>query len=226
MNRHLRHFFTLGVCLALAASVADAQDVKKKDKGEKPATTAGNYYPLDVGNRWTFRVEAGGNAATAISTITKIEKVDGKALSKLEATLNGKVVATEHLVATPEGIYRNRNNDMAIDPPLLLLKYPAKAGDEWKGVLNVGTEKGNYVCKTAEEMVTVPAGKFKTLRVSITLEVAGQTVKTSYWFAKDTGFVKQTVDAGGLNVLMELEKFERAKATTPKKEKTKDSPVK
>jgi len=43
------------------------------------------------------------------------------------------------------------------------------------------------------------------------LESKGQNVTATYWFVKDVGIVKQTVDAPGLSILMELEKFEPAK---------------
>ena len=67
------------------------------------------------------------------------------------------------------------------------------------------------ICEATEEAIEVAAGKFKTMRVSVRLESGGKTFNTSYWFVKNVGFVRQTVDAGNLSIVMELEKFEPAK---------------
>lgn len=220
MRWQLRIVGTAGILFLAAGTFTSAQD--KKDKGDKkPVGVAVNYYPLEVGNKWTFNVAVGGNTATAVSSITKIEMINGKPMARLEASVNGKVVANEHLHQTAEGIFRHRNNGQEIDPPICLLKYPVKAGAKWQGEIKVGTDDGKYFCESKEEAVEVPAGKFKAVRVSIRLESKGQTVNTAYWFVKDVGFVKQTVDAAGLNIVMDLEKFERAKPA-PTKDKTPD----
>ncbi len=217
MNRQLQFLPTLGVLLLLAAPFINAQD--KKGKGDKDPGGADNYYPLEVGNKWTFNVAVAGNSVTAISSIVKIEMINGKSMARLEAAIKDKVVANEHLRQTEEGIFRHRNNGQDIDPSICLLKYPVKAGAKWQGEFKVGNDDGKYSCESSEESIEVPAGKFKAIRVNIRLESKGQNVNTAYWFVKDIGFVKQTVDAGGLNIVMELEKFERAKPA-PNKDKT------
>lgn len=229
MKRHLRFLPLFGIVFLLAASLTAAQDAKKdkkddtkkdetkkddakKDKKEdKAGKPAVDYYPLAVGNEWKYRVEVGGNSAQAVSKIAKIETIDGVAMARLEATVNGNIVATEHLRATDKGVYRHRNNGQEITPPIMLLKYPAKAGDKWEGDITVGKEKGKYSCESKEENIEVTAGKYKAVKVTIRLESKGQNVTTAYWFVKDVGFVRQTVEAGDLNINMELEKFEPGK---------------
>ena len=214
MKRHLRLTLVVGILFVLASAFSSAQDAKKVKEDKKDPKTP-NFYPLQVGNKWTFRVEVGGNTAVAVSTIAKNETIDGTPMARLEAAINGKVIATEHLTQTDKGVFRHRNNGQEINPPICLLKYPVKAGAKWEGDIAVGTEKGKYFCETAEEAVEVTAGKFKATRVSIKLESeengVKKTVTTAYWFVKDIGFVKQTVEAGNLSILMELEKFEPAK---------------
>lgn len=205
MKWHLRLLPIYSIALLLAASFAVAQPDKKAEPQ--------NYYPLQVGNKWEYRVEVAGNSAKAVSSITKMEIIDGTgtSLARLEALVNNNVVATEHLRVDGKGVFRHRNNNQEINPPICLLKYPAKAGDKWSGDITVGKEKGKYDCETKEENVEVPAGKFKALKVTVTLQAKGQNVTTAYWFAKDVGFVKQTVEAGDLHITMELEKFDLAK---------------
>ena len=203
MTRHLRLTPLFGLLLLLSAEHASAQ--------EGAGATANNYYPLQAGNEWTFKVTVGGNSVTAISRIAKIEKIDDLSLSRLEASINDKIIATEHLNQTKEGIFRHRNNGQEITPPICLLKYPVKAGAKWEGPITVGKDAGKYAAEATEEEVEVPAGKFKALKVAIALESNKQKINTTYWFVKDLGFVKQTVVTAQLNILMELEKSSLAK---------------
>ena len=198
----------LGILFLLAATLADAQDAKQDPKAPPFEP---NYYPLQVGNQWTFRVTVGDSSTIATSRIAKIETMDDVPMARLEASVNGNVVATEHLAQNKDGVFRYRNNALEITPPICLLKYPVVPGAKWDGDITVGKDKGKYSCETKEEAVEVTAGKYQAMRVTIKLESKGQNVTTTYWFVKDIGFVKQTVGAGDLNITMELEKFEKAK---------------
>lgn len=209
MKWQLRLLPTFCVLFLMAASFSGAQE-------KKPEPVV-DYYPLQVGNQWSFKVTVGDNTATATSKIAKIETIDGVELARLDAIVNGNVVATEHLRQDGKGIFRYRNNGAEISPPICLLKYPVKDKDKWEGDIKVGNDKGKYFCETKEENVEVPAGKFeKAIKVSIRLESKGQNVNTTYWFVKEKGFVKQTVEAAGLSIVMELEKYEAGKAPEKK----------
>ena len=204
MKRHLRFMASLGLGL-LFATLISAQD-PPKGRG-KP-----NYYPMQVGNEWHYRFSIGGNESQLMTTIAKIETIDKMPLALLEGYMKDKLIATEHLLQTEEGIYRYRNNGQVVTPPLMLMKYPVKYGAKWGGDLVVGKEKATYVAEANEETVEVPAGKFKTVRVDIKLDQGGQAAKVSYWFSQNVGFVKQTVEAGPVNITMELEKHVLKKA--------------
>jgi hypothetical protein len=201
MRVQMQAAFYVTTCLLLAATASSAGDKKTPD-----------YYPLQVGNSWSFRVKVGDQEGVVVSRVARIDKdADGKPLAVLEAESNGKVVASEHLRQTADGIFRYRNNGVEISPPLCLLKFPVKSGDKWDGPINSGKEKGTFAAEAKEEDVEVPAGKFKAIKVSIRLESMGQVVNTAYWFVADTGFVKQTVQTPKLSITMDLTKFERKK---------------
>lgn len=208
MTAHLRLLCGAGVLFLLAAAVTGAQEAKKVSR---------DFYPMQVGNTWTYKIEVGGNTETAVASIAKVENVNGSPLARLDVSVKGKVVTSEHLVQNAMGIFRHKNKDMEITPPICLLKYPVKAGAKWDGTITVGKETGKYACEATEEkeLTAVAAGKFKTMRVAIALESdengAKKTVNTVYWFAPDVGIVKMTVEAGNLNIAMELQKFEPAK---------------
>ncbi len=213
MNRRI--LLGIGAMFFFLASVMNGLNAQQ-DKQEGKDKKEPSYYPLQVGNQWTFKVSVGDNAATALSRIAKVENIDGVEMARLEAVVNGNIVATEHLRETEQGVFRYRNNGAEISPPIKLLQYPVtikpKEPMKWTGKITVGADKGSYTCEATEDTVEVPHGKHKAIKVTIKLEQGkNPPVNTTYWFVKDLGFVKQTVDAAGLSILMELEKLERGK---------------
>ena len=58
---------------------------------------------------------------------------------------------------------------------------------------------GNYLAALLRAVV-------KTIKIRIVVSQNGQEISTDYWFAKDVGFVKQSMVADNLNILLELEK--------------------
>ncbi|MBI2804166.1 MAG: hypothetical protein HYX68_04180 [Planctomycetes bacterium] len=208
MRRFSSFLGILAVGLMLTA-FSNAQDGKKVKKDAKSKTP--NYYPVDVGNTWHFRVNANGKNVNITTRISKLEKIDGETLARLDSA---NVALTEHLKQTDKGVFRSRFNGAEVVPPFQLLPYPAKIGLKWKGEFTVGKERAKHTYAgeiQREETIEVPAGKFKTLRVLIQLEENGQRVETTYWFAKNVGFVKQTFETAGTMIMLELEKFERKK---------------
>ncbi len=193
----------LGVALlARSATLLPAGEKKPDDK--KPA----NFYPIKTGNVWHFTRSVNGNDDKMVNRIAKVDTVDGVAIGRLEASLNGAVVATEALVQNDKGIFRHRFNDKKVDPPLPLLRYPAKSGDKWEGEFKVDDNVAKYEAVATEEEVKVPAGKFKAMKVVINVTEGAGTVSVSYWFVNDVGFVRQTVEAGNLSIVMELDRRE------------------
>jgi hypothetical protein len=208
----LRNVWLIVVFCALLLVQPDSSDAggDKKDKGKD--AKAPNYYPLQEGNQWTYQLTVNGNAQTMVSKIAKIETIDQVKLARLEADVGGNVGQTEHLQQTDKGIFRHRSNGLEVSPPLMLMKYPFKAGEKWGGEFTALGQKAKYTCEAGEETVEVVAGKFKTARIVLTVEQNGVTIGTTYWFAENIGFVKQTVDLNGINILAELQKYELKKA--------------
>lgn len=215
MKAHRRLICCFGALLIVLAGLG-VLNAKPNPPGDKKTP---NYYPMNVGNQWNYKVSVAENSASVHSRIVKMETIDNNMeLARLEATVNNSVVAVELLKQTEQGVFRYRNNGIDLTPPICLLKYPLnikpKEPMKWSGAFKGGAEKGSYTAEATEDNVEVAAGKFPAIRVVIKHEQGkgpGQTVNTTYWFVKDVGFVKQTVEGGGQSILMELEKFERAK---------------
>ena len=201
--KRLAGLLVVTLCLSLSP-----QPLPAADKDAKP-----DYFPLTVGSKWSYKVDVDGNAGNVQNEIVKIEKIDGQDLARLEASAQGKVVASEHLATSDKGIFRHRFNGVEIAPPLCLLKYPVKAGETWDATLKIGGENAKVSCRVDQEMpeVKVPAGKYKTVVVHIDTDLSGQKFTTTFWFSDGVGFVKQEFDLGVKGVL-ELEKFEPGKA--------------
>jgi len=198
--------FVFGLALS-CQPLATAQEKTQDSK---------SYYPLKAGNKWTYQIESDSVAkgsAKLINQIAKIEKIDGVSLARLETIAKGKVAATEHLNATEKGIFRNRYNGTEVSPPICILKFPIKKGSTWKTESKVGDEKLSVSCKSDEDEIEVPAGKFKTVKVVMDAEVAGAgiLVSTTYWFAQGVGIVKQHVNINSMQFTILLEKYEEAK---------------
>ena len=167
-----------------------------------------DYYPLQVGNTWTYR---GPGNITLVNKIVAHEMIAGVMCAKVEASLNGMAVGHEHIGVTKDGICRVTINGTKIDKPVLILKLPAKTGDEWHIKSKIGNETISGTLKTTAETVQVPAGKFRALVASGKVEGGGQTIGVSNYFVHGIGIVKIKTDLGGQTVEVELEKFEPAK---------------
>jgi len=203
----------LFACLLLSAMAVElaAQDKLK----ETP------YYPLKVGTTWHYR--AGDSKFTI--RVVRHEKVGDAFCALLETTRDGKVVGSEHLTVAADGVYRydlaqrirsiSDGKKTVADvfgsfrPPMLLLKLPPKKGDSWKvdSQSDGKTFRGRF--QVAEQEITVPAGTYKTFRVtSQDLEVYSLKPILTTFFAAGVGMVKQIIEMGDAKIEIELEKFE------------------
>lgn len=206
MHPQLRLTLLGGFLILLTASVSPSQD-KKGEKDPK----APNFYPLEVGNTWNYRVNLKGKDSTLTMTVVKHEKVNGETVAKLETP---NVDANEHVMQSDKGVFRYRTNGGDVTPPFKLLAYPIKVGAKWEGSFVEAKEEGKNTYQAEivkEENVEVPAGKFKAVVVQFKHENGGKKTDTTYWFVQDVGFVKHTYAIGDLKVSLELERFERKK---------------
>jgi hypothetical protein len=174
-----------------------ATPIKKSPVGNQPVTASENYYPLEIGTIWRSRI----NGMAITMTVIAEEDLDGVRAARVEANVNGRATATEHLVRRADGIYRVAFNGNRLDPQVLVLRLPPKAGDRWK--VNVFGQAGESV--VSQETVTVPAGQFTAFKVR-TVIANGTTAET--WFARGYGAVKQRIVEDGQELVVELEKLE------------------
>jgi hypothetical protein len=198
--------------VVMAALPAVAQSTKAKAKAG-----TGDFYPLKVGTKWNYELDAGQPQKGMITSVIAAEETaDGKPIARLEVYINGqKAPTTEHLMSNKDGVFRVKINNQQLDPPLCILKYPLKAGQKWDTKTTAIGQQLDVSCRQgAEEEVQVPAGKYKA--VPCVIETSTQTqqgamkIVNTYWFVDDVGVVKQKMNFGDKVILMELTKYEPA----------------
>lgn len=139
------------------------------------------------------------------------EMVGSQTCMLLEATLKNKVVATEHLAFTKDGLFRFRSDKANVEPPVCILKIPAIKGAKWKSAYKIGSRSATAAFTSGTSEVTVPAGKFKVITIQAEMsEGNGRGSKTWISYAKGVGIVRQSIEEGKRqSLLLELEKFEK-----------------
>ena len=87
-----------------------------------------DLFPLAVGNTWTYKVA--GQEERFVVRVAKQEMVGAQTCFLLEGRLGPRVVATEHLAFTKDGLTRFRADKEDVVPPVTVLKA---APDRWEG---------------------------------------------------------------------------------------------
>ena len=175
---------------------------------ETAAPATHPYYPLKVGNEWTYKVQGG----PIKMKVTGTEKAGQGTGFKIEVTAGNKVSATEVVGVTPDGVVRYNVNGVAAEQPIKILPADTENLKDW----TVDTKGGGQPLKgtfhPSKERVTVPAGSFDTIHVKGTEMTVGTTTSNiDVWFAKDVGIVKLKFTLGTQDATLELEKFEPGK---------------
>lgn len=192
----------MGVLLLTLTTLTYAQDQATQ------ASKESDYYPLKKDNLWTFNAPGG----TVQMKVTGKEKIGTEDATKIETIVNGKSVATEHVVVREDGIYRVSINGQKPETPVKFLALPPGKEASWEIKTKIQNQevKGRFVSK--EEDVTVPLGKYKARLVEGTdFEIAGMKTTVKYWFAEKVGIVKLSFSIGGQDAVLELKTFEPGK---------------
>ena len=171
---------------------------------EKPSGS--NYYPLKKGDKWTYtvsRVDGKGKKFIQEVTVPGYDKYKKKQYIILQQKdKRGKV--RSFCTKDNTGIYWKKIGaskkltpevSSVFTPPIPILRFPLEAGNQWnwKGNLKIAfiNKKIDMKCRVlAEEEITVPAGKFKCLKIHIH-QLRNKEVSDEYaWYAPGIGQIK------------------------------------
>jgi len=115
----------------------------------------------------------------------------------------------EQVVVAADGVYRVSGAGKQINPLLCILKKDVKAG-EWEcdSQSENAQLKGKFTASI--EDVQVPAGAVEKALVirSSGFQLSGQNMQLETWYMAKVGMVKQRVQIGNHEVILELEKYE------------------
>ncbi|MDE0041141.1 MAG: hypothetical protein OXT74_03845 [Candidatus Poribacteria bacterium] len=185
-----------------------------------------NFYPDDIGNRWTLQSLDKMNLRTV--TIKGPEIVNGEELRLIEEDTNGNI--NKLLVKSEaDGIKLFRSvvaiaiiGEVTFDysPPQVFLPIPAHLGSTWTvqsdaEIAVVGkVQSTNRAEVIAIEEVVTPAGTFQNClnihqNIALNLPIADLELTNSMWLAPNIGLVKATDSSG---VIFELIDFDIAES--------------
>lgn len=192
----------LGTCLVSARDERVTQPTTTVQDAKIP-----NMMPMAKGTQWHGEVNIGGMTIELVQEVTESSKQGNVTKGTITTKVNGQDV-NEELSIDEKGIHRHNISGIKLDKPLLSFKFPIQP-QKWSETLNIqGMEvTANMEMKAAED-VTVAAGSYKkVIPVVITMNIQGQDVVATNYYAEGVGIIKQNIDAGGQKITSELKKF-------------------
>lgn len=179
---------------------------------QKPKPAAADYFPLRVGDSWTYR-GVDGDTEYSIKVISEEKQADGTLRYLVEKLAGAKIQTlfskTSDWVLMHSERYPDHEGLRAkYEPARQYLQNPLVAGSkwEWNGKDYTQTEVRESNKVVGFENITVPAGKFRAMKVVSEITGAGRMTKT-YWYADGVGLVKTTTDGGQIKYGSELKDY-------------------
>src|SRR5437763_3284498 len=179
---------------------------KAETKKTKPP---GDYFPLRVGDSWTYRnSEEGGYTLTVLREEPQVagpgwfvvELSSGVKILNVFSKAEGWVWLHAERYPEHEGL------EMKYDPPKQYLPNPLVLGQkwEWSGKDPTQMEHREKNRVVGFYNITVPAGKFRAIK--IVSEVTGGAIPMTktYWYADGVGLVKTITEGGQVTYGSEL----------------------
>jgi hypothetical protein len=192
------------IALATLALAANSPAAKPK-----PAKSEADYFPLRVGDSWTYRnTEEGGYTFKVLSE----EPQEGGSVRYVVEFRSGVIIqntfskAGGWVLFHAESYPEHEGLKATYEPPKQYLPNPLVAGQkwEWSGKDTTQMEHHESSRVVGFENVIVAAGKFRAMKV--VSEVSGGAIpmtKTN-WYADGVGLVKSTTDGGKIKYGSEL----------------------
>lgn len=195
------------ICLLLLAASSSvlAQRRNRRPARTAPAATAAaaakDFFPLHVGDTWTYRHSEGSQFTYKV--LSEAKQADGTVQYVVQLT-SGTTI--DYYYSKPSGqvllhriAYPQEETGLKIDynPAKPYLKNPLTAGAKWEWT---GKDVGqNDIAEAHQvigpEWVEVPAGRFKAIKmVSKVTQGGAQAIKT-FWYVEGVGLVKSTTEA-------------------------------
>ncbi|MEY2509524.1 MAG: hypothetical protein QOE26_287 [Verrucomicrobiota bacterium] len=175
----------------------------------KPARATADYFPLRVGDSWTYRNnEEGGYTFKVLSEEPQeggpvryvVELRSGVIIQNIFSKAGGWVLFHGENYPEHEGL------KATYEPPRQYLPNPLVAGQKWEWTGKDPTqmdhqEKSRVI---GFENVTVAAGKFRAMKVVTEVNGGDIPMTKTNWYADGVGLVKSITDGGKIKYGSEL----------------------
>jgi hypothetical protein len=194
MSQSLAKISALTAILFLSvASTPDAPAAKPKPEAD--------FFPLRVGDSWTFRnTESGGYTWKVLSDEPQeggtpryvVEFRSEVIILSVFSKADGWVLLHSENYPEHEGL------KATYEPPRRYLSHPLAVGQkwEWTGKDPTQVERHEKSRVVGFENVTVPAGKFRAMKVVSEVSGGAIPLTKTCWYAPGVGLVK-TANQGG-----------------------------
>jgi hypothetical protein len=175
----------------------------------KPLTE--DFFPLKVGNSWTYRaiVDGGQGQAGTESTpepvkmelkVTKADKIGTQECMVLELFFEDKSESSqkEYYARVRDGLAVMRRTygkeDMDLNPPELMLKVPPEVGQTWKWSGKCKDAKGDFTFAVEKtEKIKAMDKDFECLKYIIRgMMEGGEKLTSERWFARNVGMIRES----------------------------------
>jgi hypothetical protein len=198
--------FGMLAATGLATLVLVSAAIAKKPTPSKPA---GDYFPLRVGDSWTYRnSEEGGYTFKVISEEPQAEGASRFVveLSSGVKILNTFSKADGWVLLHAERYPEHEGLEAKYEPPKQYLANPLTVGLkwEWSGKDPAQMQHGEKNTVAGVETVTVQAGKFRAMKVVSTVTGGAIPMTRTNWYADGIGLVKSTTEGGKIKYGSEL----------------------
>lgn len=175
-----------------------------------------DYFPTQVGAKWTCRVSGEPNRAPwdHTFTVTATESKDGATTVTTWREVEKARIPYDRVTISKDGVFHagtaGRGKERGFVPPLPVLKHPLTTGKTWtwKGTC-AGEGRSQTRTVKGVEKVAVPAGSFQAVRVEV-VEVRDKEdhqYESTEWHVAGLGCVKSVLG----NITEEMTSFVRPK---------------
>jgi hypothetical protein len=177
---------------------------------QKPGKAPADYFPLRVGDSWTYRNTSDESQYT-LKVLAEEPQTDGA--TRYQVELHAGVIILKLFSKTKEWVLlhaerypEHEGMEAKYEPPRNYLPNTPKPGFKWswKGrdyTQSEVTEKGEV---SGFETVTVPAGNFRAMKVVSEVSSGSAVMTKTYWYADGVGLVKTTTEGGQIKYGSEL----------------------
>lgn len=187
---------------------------------QKRTVPVRDYFPLRVGDSWTYRSDEGDTEYT-VKVLGEEKQTDGTILYLLEqkagldihswySKSNGAVLIHREAYPQPEGL------DVKHEPARQVLPDRLVAGAKWKwtGRSVTGQDVSEFSQVVGPELVKVAAGTFRAMKIVSKVSNGEAVITRTYWYAPGVGLVKTLSENPQLKYGWELVSYSFKKAAT------------